>query len=69
MWLELAALWDIPILVLDWLSADTDLKLLRRFCTLAPAKILFVVVDALLTTSFWGGVQEFPEEERVGPAP
>ena len=25
--------------------------------------------DALLTTLFRGGFQEFPEEERVGPAP
>jgi hypothetical protein len=68
-WPELAVLWDVLILVLDWLSADTDLKLLRGFCASAPAKILFVGADALLTTLFRGGFQEFPEEERVGPAP
>jgi hypothetical protein len=50
-------------LVSDWLSADTDLKLLHGFCTLAPAKILFVGAAALLTMSFWGGFQEFPKEE------
>jgi hypothetical protein len=46
-WPELAVLWDVPILVSDWLSADTDLELLHRFCTAAPAKILFVGADVL----------------------
>jgi hypothetical protein len=46
-WLESAVLWDVPILVSDWLSADTDLELLHRFCTSAPAKILFVGADVL----------------------
>jgi hypothetical protein len=56
-------------LVSDRLFVDTDLKLLEGFCTSAPAKILFEGADVLLTTSFRGGFQEFPEEERVGPAP
>jgi hypothetical protein len=41
----------------------------KDFCTSAPAKILFVGLNALLTTLFQGGIQEFPEEEWVGLAP
>ncbi len=51
---ELAALWDFPILVTDSLSELTDLGILRGFCALAPAKVLFVGADALLTTLFRG---------------
>jgi hypothetical protein len=54
-WSELVALWDVLILILDWLSDATDTALLHSFCLLAPAKVLFVGVDALMTTLFRGG--------------
>jgi hypothetical protein len=54
-WSELAALWDVPILISDWLSNNTDTTLLRGFCLSAPKKFLFVGADALLPMSFWGG--------------
>jgi hypothetical protein len=54
-WPELAALWDLPILILDRLTESLDVELLRGFCLLALAKVLFVGADALLTTSFRGG--------------
>ena len=54
-WPELAALWDIPILVLDCLSEALGKNLLREFCLLAPAKVLFVDANTLLTTLFPGG--------------
>jgi hypothetical protein len=53
-WPELAALWDVPILVSDRLSEASGVDLLRGFCLSAPAKVLFVGADALLTTSFRG---------------
>ncbi len=54
-WQELAALWDVPILVSDRLSTESDVDLLRSFCLSAPAKVLFVGTDALLTIFFRGG--------------
>ena len=54
-WLELAALWDVPILISDRLSEASGVELLRGFCLSAPAKVLFVGADALLTTLFRGG--------------
>ena len=53
--LELAALWDVPVLVMDALSEDSSISILQGFCTSAPAKVLFVGADALLTTFFRGG--------------
>ena len=53
-WSELAALWDVPILISDCLSEALGVDLLRGFCLSAPAKVLFVGADALLTTSFRG---------------
>ena len=58
-WLELAALWDVPILILDRLTQPLDVEILRGFCSSAPAKVLFVGADALLTTSFQGGSISF----------
>jgi hypothetical protein len=52
--LELAALWDVPILVLDSLSGGEAYGILWGFCTSAPGKVLFARTDALLTTSFRG---------------
>ena len=49
---ELTALWNVPILILDCLSKATDVSLLHGFCLSAPAKVLFVGADALLTTLF-----------------
>ncbi len=57
--LELAALWDVPILVLDSLSGGEDYGILRGFCASAPGKVLFAGTDALLTTSFQGGLVGF----------
>ena len=54
-WPELAALWDIPILILDRLVQPLDVELLRGFCSSAPVKVLFVGTNALLTMSFRGG--------------
>ena len=50
-WPELAALWDVPILISDRLMEASDVELLRGFCLSAPAKVLFVGADALL---YWG---------------
>ena len=46
-WPELAALWDVPILILDCLTEPLDVELLRGFCLSALAKILFVGANAL----------------------
>jgi hypothetical protein len=53
-WLELAALWDVPILVMDAITEESSISILRGFCASAPAKVLFVGADALLTTLFRG---------------
>jgi hypothetical protein len=58
-WPELAALWDVPILISDRLTQPSDVELLRGFCSSAPAKVLFVGADVLLTTSFRGGSISF----------
>jgi hypothetical protein len=58
-WPELTALWDVPILISDRLTQPLDVELLRGFCSSAPAKVLFVGADALLTTSFRGGSISF----------
>jgi len=69
-WPELAALWDVPILISDRLSEASDVDLLRGFCLSAPAKVLFVGADALLTTSFRGGtVFSTFSGDTPGPAP
>jgi hypothetical protein len=72
--LELAALWDVPVLVMDALSEDSSISILQGFCTSAPAKVLFVGADALLTTFFRGGSVLFgplvqPRSKVVGPFP
>jgi hypothetical protein len=67
-WLELALLWDVPILILDHLSEASDVDLLRGFCLLAPSKVLFASADSLLTTLFRGG-SCFLAGGAVGPAP
>ncbi len=54
-WLELAALWNVPILVLDSISEESDILILWGLCASAPAKVLFAGADALLTTLFQGG--------------
>ncbi len=66
-WPELAALWDVPILISDRLSEASDVGLLRGFCLSAPAKVLFVGADVLLTTSFRGVL--FFRETRPGRPP
>ncbi len=66
--LELAALWDVPILVLDLLSGGEGYGILRGFCASAPGKVLFAGTDALLTTSFWGGLVGF-NDVVPGPRP
>ena len=53
--LELAGLWDVPILVSDSLSSVDDHTVLLGFCSSAPAKVLFAGADSILTTSFRGG--------------
>ena len=53
-WLELAALWDVPILVMDAFSEESSISILQGFCASAPAKVLFAGADALLTTLFRG---------------
>ena len=69
-WSELAALWDVPILISDRLSEATDTTLLCRFCLLAPTKVLFVGVDALLTKLFrGGGGGSISSLAGIGPAP
>jgi hypothetical protein len=78
LWFELAALWDVPILVLDSMSKESDILILQGFCASAPTKVLFAGTDALLTTLFWGGavanssnevVILTKEAEVVGPSP
>jgi hypothetical protein len=54
-WLELAVLWDVPILVTDAISEESSISILRGFCASTPAKVLFAGADALLTTLFRGG--------------
>ena len=54
-WLELASLWDVPILVTDIMSEESSITFLWGFCAFAPAKVLFAGTDALLTTFFRGG--------------
>jgi hypothetical protein len=54
-WLELGALWDVPILVSDSISEESDILILWGFCASAPAKVLFAGADALLTMLFQGG--------------
>jgi hypothetical protein len=71
-WPKLAALWDVPILILDRLLEALDVELLQGFCLLAPTKVLFVGADVLLTTSFRGGSSTFifsPENATPGLAP
>ena len=72
--LELAALWDVPILVMVALSEDSSISILQGFCASAPTKVLFVGADALLTIFFRGGSVLFgpvvqPRSEVVGPSP
>ena len=72
--LELAALWDVPILVMDALSDDSSISILQRFCASAPAKVLFAGTDALLTTFFRGDSLLFgpvvqPCSKVVEPSP
>ncbi len=66
--LELAALWDVPILVLDLLLDVSGLKILGGFCASAPGKVLFAGTDALLTTLFRGGSGGF-NDALPGPRP
>ena len=71
-WPELAALWDVPILISDRLTEPLDVELLQGFCLSAPAKVLFVGTDALLTTSFRGdscAISSFSPKDgcRAGP--
>ncbi len=54
-WPELAALWDIPILISDRLMETSNVELLWGFCSSAPVKVLFVGANVHLTTSFRGG--------------
>ena len=61
-WHELAALWDVLILVLDRLGGGDDCALLRGFCASAPAKVLYVGADALLTVFFRGGASHVHDE-------
>jgi hypothetical protein len=73
-WLELAALWDVPILVTDFMSEESDLLILWGFCASAPAKVLFAGADVLLTTLFGGGsligsVALLIDKEVAGPSP
>jgi len=69
-WPELAALWDVLILISDCLSEASDVELLQGFCLLAPAKVLFVGAGALLTMSFRGGtVFSTFSGDTPGPAP
>jgi hypothetical protein len=73
-WLELAALWDLPILVTDSMSEESDLLILQGFCVSAPAKVLFVGADALLTMLFRGGsligsLVPSINKEVAGPSP
>ena len=72
-WPELAALWDVPILISDCLSEASGVDLLRVFCLSTPAKVLFVGADALLTTLFRGGTTFSSEGDTPGhtsgPAP
>jgi hypothetical protein len=63
-WLELTALWDVPILVSDSIRGDSDTLIFQAFCAFTPAKVLFAGMDALLTTSFWGGATR---ESAHGP--
>jgi hypothetical protein len=53
--LELAALWDVPISVLESLLESTDLVMVQGFCASVPAKVLFAGANALLTRLFRGG--------------
>jgi hypothetical protein len=73
-WLELAALWDVPILVTYSMSEESYLLILWGFCAFAPAKVLFACADALLTTLFQGGsfigsLVPLIDEEVAGPSP
>ena len=77
--MELAALWDVPILVSDSLSDMSDLGIFKGFWASAPGKVLFAGTDALLTTSFrggsygLGGVRKLAgprqDSDAVGPRP
>ena len=55
-WQELGLLWNVPILCIDSLQQDQMEDFLATACTSAPAKVLFSGTDALLTTSFRGGL-------------
>ena len=68
-WPELATLWDVPILISDRLSEASGVDLLQGFCSSAPAKVLFMGADALLTMSFRGGTIFSGEGDTPGPAP
>ena len=67
-WHELAAIWDVPILILDRLGGGDDCALLCGFCTLAPAKVLYVGADALLTVFFRGGASHVGASHEVSTA-
>ena len=67
-WHELAALWDVPILVSDRLGGGDDCALLRGFCASAPAKVLYVGADALLTVYFRGGASHGGASHEVSTA-
>ena len=64
-WHELAALWDVPILVSDRLGGGDDCTLLCGFCASAPAKVLYVGADALLTVFFRGGASHVGASHEV----
>ena len=68
-WPELAALWDVPILVSDSMTGDSDSLIFQAYCVSAPAKVLFAGTDALLTTLFWGGVRESDPSPHLDPTP
>jgi hypothetical protein len=73
-WLELAALWDVPILVTDSMPEESYLLILWGFRAFAPAKVLFAGADALLTRLFWGGsligtLVPLIDKEVAGPSP
>ncbi len=73
-WLELAALWNVLILVMDAMSEESSITILRGFCASAPAKVLFAGADTLFTTLFRGGSFVIgslaqSSDEVAGPSP
>ena len=68
--MELASLWDIPIIFSDSLNKKYKTTLLRALCALAPAKVLFAGTNVFLTMLFLGGVWKNKEpSEKIGPEP